>query len=144
MRHRWLLLTLCLLPAAAPAAAQRKGMEGLAARLKVPPQAGWSRGMSPAGDAVTGGLAAEASARVPLTLQAGRSYAVVGLCEAPCHDLDLRLFDPEGMEVNADVEPNAQPVVLVVPRRSGTYQVRAYMAECRASECSFGVQLFVR
>jgi hypothetical protein len=144
MRLSWLLLSLALLPAAAPAAAQQKGMDALAARLKVRPQAQWSRGMAPAGEPSTGTLAPEASARVPVSLQAGRSYAVVGMCEQPCHDLDLRLFDPDGVEVNADVEPNAEPVVLVVPRRSGTYQVRAYMADCGAQSCGFGVQLFVR
>ena len=139
-----MLLLALLAGAACPAAAQQKGMAGLAARIKVPPQAAWSRGMAPAGEATTGTLLPEASARVRLTLTAGRAYAVVGLCEQPCHDLDLRLFDPDGVEVNADVEPNAQPVVLVVPRRTGSYQVRAYMADCRAAQCGFGVQLFVR
>jgi hypothetical protein len=145
MRPSWLLAS-ALLAASLPAgaAAQQKGMEGLANRLKVRPAAQWSRGMRAVGEPTTGTLVPESSARVQVTLTAGRAYGLVGLCEQPCHDLDLRLFDPDGVEVNADVAPDAQPVVLVVPRRTGTYQVRAYMADCRAAECAFGVQLFVR
>jgi hypothetical protein len=146
MRHRWVLVATVLLACgpALPAEAQAKGAEGVAARLKQKPAAEWSRGMSAVGEPLTGSLSPEASARYALTLAAGRAYAVVGLCDQDCHDLDLRLFDPEGTEVNADVEPDDSPVVLVVPRRSGTYQVRAYMAECRADRCTFGIQLFAR
>jgi hypothetical protein len=130
--------------AATAAHAQAKGAQGVAARLKQKPAAEWSRGMSTVGEPQTGSLTSEASARFSLTLSAGHAYAVVGLCDADCADLDLRLFDPDGTEVNADVEPDSSPVVLVVPRRSGTYQVRAYMAECRAEQCSFGIQLYAR
>jgi hypothetical protein len=134
MRHPLVLAAALALAfgTAAAAEAQAKGAQGVSARLKQKPAAEWSRGMSTVGEPLTGSLVGEASARFTLTLSAGRSYAVVGLCDADCHDLDLRLFDPDGTEVNADVEPDDSPVVLVVPRRSGTYQVRAYMAECRA------------
>jgi hypothetical protein len=123
---------------------QAKSAAGVSARLKQKPAAAWSRGMSTVGEPQTGSLGSEASARFSLHLVAGHSYAVAGLCDTDCHDLDLRLFDPEGTEVNADVESNDAPVVLVVPRRSGTYQVRAYMAECRADACTFGIQLYAR
>jgi hypothetical protein len=146
MRHRWVVVPTLALACglALPAHAQAKDGQSLTARLKQKPGAEWSRGMSTVGEPLTGRLAPEASARYPLTLAAGHAYAVVGLCDQDCHDLDLRLFDPDGTEVNADVEPDDSPVVLVVPRRTGTYQVRAYMAECRAQACTFGIQLFAR
>jgi hypothetical protein len=129
---------------ATPAAAQAKESDALVRKLKAPLSASWGRGMRPTGESLTGTLRAEASARFPLALSAGRTYAVVGLCDDACHDLDLRLFGPDGTEISSDVEPNERPVVLVVPRRAGTYQVRAYMAECRSEVCTFGIQLFVR
>ncbi|MDB4951951.1 MAG: hypothetical protein JWM27_4600 [Gemmatimonadetes bacterium] len=145
MRHLWPgALLLALACAAHPLAAQQKGAEGVARRLKEKPDAAWSRGMSPVGASLTGALGADGSARFSVNLTAGRTYAVIGLCDADCHDLDLRLFDPDGVEANADVEPDDAPYVLVTPRRTGAYQVRAYMAECRSATCAFGIQLFVR
>ena len=46
------------------------------------------------GAALTGTLAAEASARFHLALSAGHTYAVVGLCDDDCHDLRTLLAVP--------------------------------------------------
>jgi len=107
-------------------------------------KAGELREMVAVGEPFTGRLAAPASTRWRVVLRAGRSYALAGRCEPGCRDLDLRLLGPDGAEVAADVERDAEPLVRVVPRATGSYEVRAYMADCRAPRCGFTVQLMTR
>jgi hypothetical protein len=128
--------------AAGPARAQ--SLENAALSRSASQRADATRGMRPVGEPFTGELAGSASARRRFSLEAGRTYALTGSCDADCRDLDLRLLGPDGTEVNADVETDAHPLVLVVPRASGVYEVRAYMADCRVLTCTFIVQLLAR
>ncbi|HET7233644.1 MAG TPA: hypothetical protein VFJ16_26785 [Longimicrobium sp.] len=143
MRTPILATLLVLAGAAAPRPARGQSVEDAALRgaaLK----AAYLREMTAVGEPFTGRLAATASARWRVVLQAGRSYALAGRCDAGCHDLDLRLLGPDGAEVSADVELDAEPLVRVVPRQSGSYELRAYMADCRQPACTFVVRLMAR
>lgn len=132
-------LLLAALAAAEPAHAQGLENAGLAAAAAR--KAEILRGMHAVGEPFTGALAASASARRRVPLRAGHSYALSGRCDDPCRDLDLRLLGPDGAEVSADLERDAEPLVRVVPRETGSYEVRAYMADCRAARCGFIVRL---
>jgi len=133
-----------LLAAAAAGPAQAQGMENAGLAASAAQKAAHIRGMHAVGEPFTGVLASSASARRRVPLQAGHSYALAGSCDEPCRDLDLRLLGPDGAEVSADLERDAEPLVRVVPRWSGSYEVRAYMADCRASGCAFTVRLLER
>ncbi len=146
MRHAKEIGGAALLLAAAAAAgpARAQGMENAALAATAAQKAEHLRGMHAVGVPFTGFLAPSGSARHAVPLRAGHSYALSGSCDEHCRDLDLRLLGPDGAEVSADLERDAEPLVRVVPRWTGSYEVRAYMADCRAPGCGFSVRLLER
>ena len=79
-----------------------------------------------------------------VNLQGGTSYALVGVCDEDCQDLDLRLYDENGNLVSSDNTSDDTPVVSVTPSWSGQFQVKATMYECSTSYCYYGVGVFSR
>ena len=57
-------------------------------------------------------------------------------------DVDVRLYDAAGREVDKDVERDDDPAVAVEVTRSGKYAVRTSMASCTASPCRYGFGAF--
>jgi hypothetical protein len=90
----------------------------------------------------TGSLRADEAESVTLTLHAGTAYALVGVCDNDCSDLDLRLFDADGDQVDSDVQRDDTPIVQVTPRETAQYRVKAIMAACRTSPCFYGIGVF--
>jgi hypothetical protein len=103
-----------------------------------------SRGMRRTHSPYMGSLRTGASYNHTLQLNGGTSYALVGVCDNDCSDLDLRLFDPSGREVASDVLVDDTPVVQVTPRRTGTYTVRAIMTTCSDQPCRYGIGVYGR
>lgn len=89
-----------------------------------------------------GSLGDDQSDSFLLELVEGRSYALLGVCDEDCTDLDLRLFDDDGNEVDADVEADDYPVVEVRPRRTAQFRVRVIMTTCSTSPCFYGLGVF--
>jgi len=67
----------------------------------------------------TGSLDAGEHESQTLSLQSGNRYMMVGVCDNDCSDLDLRLYDPSGDEIDVDVELDDKPVLDVTPSSSG-------------------------
>ncbi|MFL5541750.1 MAG: hypothetical protein ACJ8J0_22380 [Longimicrobiaceae bacterium] len=103
-----------------------------------------SRGMRRTHTPYIGSLRTGASGNHTLQLNAGTSYALIGVCDNDCSDLDLRLFDPSGREVASDLLTDNTPVVNVTPRRTGTYTVRAIMTACSDQPCRYGIGVYGR
>jgi hypothetical protein len=82
------------------------------------------------------------SERHTINLRAGTSYALVGVCDNDCTDLDFRLYDANGNEVAEDVATDDTPVITITPRRSGQYVLQAVMADCRADPCRYGIGVY--
>jgi hypothetical protein len=99
-------------------------------------------GMS--GDVYQGKLDNHGTEYLSITLQPGTSYAFLGVCDQDCSDIDLRLFDPDGDEVDADVGTDDWPIVKVTPRVAGKYQVKVIMASCTNNPCYYGVGVFTK
>jgi hypothetical protein len=93
-------------------------------------------------DMKTGSLADDENEYFTLELDAGSSYALLGVCDEDCTDVDLRLYDADGNEVDSDVEVDDYPVVEVRPRRTARYRVKVIMATCSTSPCFYGVGVF--
>lgn len=74
-------------------------------------------------------------------LQAGVRYAVVGVCDASCTDIDLRIFGPAGAKVAEDVQQNATPTLEFTAPTSGRYRVSIEMVSCSEAPCAWGVQV---
>lgn len=100
------------------------------------------RGYELTHDVYTGQLNNHESESLTLGLRSGNDYAIVGVCDEDCSDIDLRLFDEDGDEIDADVETHDKPIVTVTPRESGKYRIRVIMASCSTSPCYYGVGVF--
>ena len=110
-------------------------------------------------DALFGALEAEATAGLPQTAfvrgvlpkettadhsfnaQAGRTYAVVGVCDENCTDIDLAVFGPDGTNLGSDVEEDDTPVAIFEAPSTGAYKITVLMATC-ASNCNYGVKVY--
>src|SRR3954471_24382903 len=91
-----------------------------------------------------GSLRSGGNASHAVTLNAGTAYALVGVCDNDCSDLDLRLFDASGREGAPDLPTNDTPVVPVAPRRTGSYTGRAIMTQCSSQPCRYGIGVYGR
>jgi len=98
-----------------------------------------------AGQPVVGASDAGVVERLDLSLVNGVDYVVVGVCDADCTDLDLRLVDGSGAVVADDIEEDDYPVLEVSPRGKGgaTFTLQIGMVACASEPCAWGVGLFV-
>lgn len=102
------------------------------------------RGMSLTHEPYIGSLPDGESSLHRIQLQGGHTYALIGVCDNDCTDLDMRLYDRDGDEVDSDVQNDDTPVVSVTPSRTATYTVRAIMANCNAAPCRYGIGVYGR
>lgn len=77
-----------------------------------------------------------------VTLQGGRSYKLVGVCDNDCSDLDITLYDSDGDVVDRDMLNDDQPVVSVSGKSSGRYRMNVLMASCSTSVCYYSVAVY--
>jgi hypothetical protein len=102
------------------------------------------RGYEMSGDVYQGKLDASENEYLTITLHPGTSYAFMGVCDEDCRDMDLRLFDPDGDEVDSDVGTDDWPIVKVTPRMEGKYRVKVVMATCSSNPCYYGIGVFTK
>jgi hypothetical protein len=69
-------------------------------------------------------------------------HVIIGMCDADCGDLDLKLYDSSGNLVDEDLLADDYPKVEVTPRWSGKFTLRAIMAECSVEPCKWGAQAY--
>jgi hypothetical protein len=100
------------------------------------------RGYSMTHQIYTGSLNQSANEFVSVNLDIGTTYQIVGACDTDCSDLDLVLYDPNGNEIDNDLQLDDYPVVAVTPSRSGQYRVKVMMAKCSAEPCRYGLGVF--
>jgi len=89
-----------------------------------------------------GALNAGESASFTMTLEAGATYVLTGVCDPDCDALDLALYAPNGYEVDAARSAESAPIVQVAPRETGVYRLRVVMTRCTTNPCRYGVALF--
>ena len=140
------LVVAALLVPAAPAAVSAQNQWQVTVRNQVSQHGDFlsQRGYTMNGDVFDGSLNNGMYEDLTITLRPGVSYAFMGVCDEDCHDVDLRLYDPDGDEVDADVRTDDWPIVMVTPRYKGTYQVRVIMASCSRNPCYYGIGVFVK
>jgi hypothetical protein len=90
----------------------------------------------------TGRLRDNTYTDVTYTLQRGVPYALVGVCDNDCPDLDLKLYDENYNLIDADTQPDATPVIEVTPKWTGVFHVRVIMSRCNANPCWYGLGEF--
>jgi len=94
---------------------------------------------------VVGMLPDGGSVMLEANLRAGVRYTVVGVCDAECVDLDLRVHAPGGEEVlDEDVSTDDVPVLTFIAEETGPHPISVIMSECRADLCYFGLRVLAR
>jgi hypothetical protein len=100
------------------------------------------QGFSPQGTPFTGTLNDDADESILISLNAGTRYAIAGVCDNDCSDVDLQVYSSDGTKVGEDMQTDDKPVVIFTAGYSGQYRVKALMATCRTNPCYYGVQVF--
>ena len=89
-----------------------------------------------------GSLADDENDSFNLTLHAGTTYALVGVCDNDCSDLDLVLYDADGDQIDSDVQSDDVPIVTVTPSETMRYRVKVMMAVCKTNPCWYGIGVY--
>jgi len=88
-------------------------------------------GFAAEGAVLEGSLAEGARADHLLVLKSGRCYRIVGAAEAAVHDMDLFLYDPNGVQTDQDPSQDRFPVLGVqaeiCPLQTGGYRLQVHM-----------------
>ncbi len=126
---------------ATEAAAQASYQQQIRASLRAAAGRVSPRNAQPDGDALMGVLNGGRSGTQLVSLQAGVRYAIVGVCDDNCSDVDLRLFGPTGAKIAEDVQQNATPTLEFTAAAAGRYRLAIEMVACSANPCAWGVQV---
>lgn len=81
--------------------------------------------------------------RIPVEVPANASIAIMGDCDQDCVDLDLRVFDAQGVELGSDVLADNYPVVSVQVRAGTRVEVELDMVNCDAVYCYAAYSVFI-
>lgn len=79
---------------------------------------------------------------ISIVLAAGSFYAIIGVCDSDCQDMDIAVYDQNGNLVGSDTETDNIPVVEVSPQWDGPFSIQVSMPTCSASYCYYGVGVF--
>lgn len=91
-----------------------------------------------------GNLNDDAEETIQVNLTGGRRYAIIGVCDNDCRDVDLQVFSGDGTKIGEDLEVDDQPLVNFSAQYTGQYRVKILMAQCQTNPCYYGVQVLVR
>lgn len=101
-----------------------------------------SRGFNAIGQIMSGSINDDADANITVSLIAGTQYAVAGVCDNDCTDVDLQVYAADGTKLGEDLDTDDHPVVAFTASYSGQFRVRVMMATCNTNPCYYGVQVF--
>lgn len=99
---------------------------------------GYTRTMGPEMD----GLGEGATDRYEVQLTEGANYAVHGVCDNDCTDLDLKIYDENNNLIAEDTSTDDQPIVQVTPRWSGKFRLEVLMYDCNSAPCYYAVSVY--
>jgi len=103
-----------------------------------------SQGYSPDRAPSIGNLNDDAEESIMINLTGGRRYAIIGVCDNDCRDVDLQVFSGDGTKIGEDLEVDDQPLVQFSAQYTGQYRVKVLMANCNTNPCYYGVQVLTR
>ncbi len=126
------------------AAAQNTYQQQIQSQITNHTQTLRQQGYNPERELITGSLNDDASEQMRLNLQGGTRYAIIGVCDNDCSDVDLRLWAPDGTKVDEDILTDDYPTLEFVAPVTGVYRLSVEMAVCRTNPCYWGVQVFSR
>lgn len=108
-------------------------------------QTQFAANMQPVMPLTRGTLAEHSNQDYQVTITPGRCYKIIGVGGVGVIDLDLKLFDPNGTQVDQDIATDNYPVIglnqqrPLCPQTGGSYRLRVEMYQ---GSGEFGVQVF--
>lgn len=93
-------------------------------------------------DPYLGRLAENEIESISIELDGGVAYALVGVCDNDCSDVDLYLYDENNYLIDEDIEMDDFPLIEVTPQWQGPFTVVVEMPRCSAEYCYYGVGAF--
>lgn len=88
-----------------------------------------ARGYTALGAVARGELDEGGNRDFAIEFEGDKCYALLAVGDDNVRNLDLVLRDPNGRDVDQDLESDAKPIVRVCPERSGTFNMRIQMRE---------------
>jgi len=79
-----------------------------------------------------------------VTLYAGNTYKITGVCDGDCKDIDLALLDSNRNELTSDMLADDVPIMNFTPKNTGQYSIKVLMATCNQDPCYFGIGIFFK
>ncbi len=79
-----------------------------------------------------------------ITLYAGNTYMITGVCDGDCKDIDLALIDSGRKELVSDTSADDVPVMSWDVKTTGTYTIKVTMYSCSTDPCYFGLGVFFK
>lgn len=89
-----------------------------------------------------GSLDERQSGILRFALKAGERYVAIGLCDEPCKDIDLGVYDEEGFEIASDTMEDAVPIAELSPDMDTMAIIRVKMIRCDFEPCRYGVGVY--
>lgn len=86
-----------------------------------------------------GALDERQSGTLRYALKAGERYIAIGLCDEQCKDIDLGVYDEDGVEIASDRQEDAIPIVEFGADEDALAVVRVKMIRCDLEPCEYGV-----
>lgn len=127
-----------------PASGQDQFLQQVRAQLDAVAEALVKKGYTLTTQVYTGELNQGRERQVSVQLRGGVAYAIVGVCDQDCKDLDMVLADSFNREVARDTGPDDVPAVEVTPAGDGAYGARVVMVNCGKEPCRYGVGVYAR
>jgi len=118
--------------------------EDMAGRLSLVGAELMSLGFIEIGDERRGSLNTDQAITLPVNLQEGLEYRMVGVCDKDCFDLDLALLHPSGEDAASDFLDDALPILVHVPDSTGEYGVEVIMVACDVEPCGFRIATYAK
>lgn len=75
------------------------------------------------------------------TLEKGKSYKVISVCDNDCSDIDMVLYDENDNEISKDTKEDSMPIVEATPKWTGDFRLDVKMHSCRTSPCYYGISV---
>jgi hypothetical protein len=141
LRHRCAVV-LALLLAPSAAAAQSRWQRQVQAHGDQTSATLTATGYTPVSGRWSGALDNGETASDTVTLSAGVSYVLLGVCDDDCRGLELGLFAATGYEVDAAHRSGNAPIVRVTPRETARYRFTVRMTGCGVNPCWYEVRAF--
>ena len=93
-------------------------------------------------DSMGGLLSSGETGTMDISLEGGREYAIVGICDDACSDIDFTVYDLAGDILDADIEADNMPVVVIFPETDGELTIEVDMADCAEDPCAVAILVF--